>query len=329
MSDFAFVPKLIRWFMHVALILPNNSSVNRSVRDLLTEIVRILPTVGITLGKQKREKKKAYNNACSQTTEWTRRARARTLGRDAFLKTESIKIYLPISSRGDDKIHDGICRYNSRGKITRYKFKFIFNGLRWNDFRGTYFNGNKHFITVIIYLSPRADGVPSFSPRFFLMCIGLSYRIPDLRTPLCLYTYETESYRKTIRGGRRGPEYYGIKRGGKPLPSILLLKMFEDKKKLARFNVTSKYSLFNLANLPWNEAPPTVCPPLSIYFIEISGPREMTYLTGPSMADLATNGGRGGGKGGYQFVVGGTVNRTVFGDSSIVLRRFAWFWATL
>lgn len=51
----------------------------------------------------------------------------------------------------------------------------------------------------------------------------------------------------------------------------------------------------------------------------------MTYLTGPSMADLATNGGRGGGKGGYQFVVGGTVNRTVFGDSSIVLRWFAWF----
>lgn len=58
MSDFAFVPKLIRWFMHVALILPNNSSVNRSVRDLLTGIVRILPTVGITLetkgGKKRR-----------------------------------------------------------------------------------------------------------------------------------------------------------------------------------------------------------------------------------------------------------------------------------
>lgn len=61
----------------------------------------------------------------------------------------------------------------------------------------------------------------------------------------------------------------------------------------------------------------------------------MTYLTGPSMANLATNEGGageeegegegGGGDGGYQFVVGGMVNRTVFGDSSIVLRRFAWF----
>lgn len=56
----------------------------------------------------------------------------------------------------------------------------------------------------------------------------------------------------------------------------------------------------------------------------------MTYLTGPSMANLATNeGGKDRrdrrGNGGYQFVVGGMVNRTVFGDSSIVLRRFAWF----
>lgn len=140
--------------------------------------------------------------------------------RDAFLKTESIKIYLPISLRGNDKIHDGICRYNSRGKITRYKFKFIFNGLRWNDFRGTYFNGNKHFITVIIYLSPRPDGVPSFSPRFFLTCIGLSYRIPDLRIPLCLCTYKTESYRKTIRGGRRVWILWNKERRNKPLQSM-------------------------------------------------------------------------------------------------------------
>lgn len=41
------------------------------------------------------------------------------------LKSESIKMYLPIPLPRDVEIYDRICRCNSRGRITTYKFKFI------------------------------------------------------------------------------------------------------------------------------------------------------------------------------------------------------------
>lgn len=155
------------------------------------------------------------------------------------------------------------------------------------------------------------------------MCIGLSYRIPHSAS-FIRDRKLSESY-----SGRGEVEYYGIKRGiyiYKPSSRryYSFLKIFEGWEKFVRFNVTSNL-LFatNLPNLPWNEARPFQLFVICTFYRDI-WPTWNDIFNGSIDGQSRDKRGRG-----YQFVVGGTVNRTVFGDSSIVLRRFAWFWATL
>lgn len=86
------------------------------------------------------------------------------------LETESIKIYFPISFWRANKIYGGICRYNSRGKITRINSnsfqRLAMKRFSWHVLQWEYTFYHCH------HLSRWPDGVPSFSARFFLICIG-------------------------------------------------------------------------------------------------------------------------------------------------------------